>query len=46
MTWASGRGVVGAPVPGIQNDLLTFRSQGRDYGLTDIHGNEVKALQG
>jgi len=29
---------------GIQHDRLTFRSQGRDYRLTDIHGNVVKAL--
>ena len=31
---------------GIQHDRLTFRSQGRDYRLTDIHGNVVKALLG
>ena len=29
---------------GIQHDRLTFRFQGRDYRLTDIHGNVVKDL--
>ncbi len=31
---------------GIQHDRLTFRVQGRDYRLTDIHGNVVKDLLG
>jgi hypothetical protein len=29
---------------GIQHDRLTFRFQGRDYRLTDIHGNVVKDI--
>mgnify|MGYP003348932133 FL=1 len=29
---------------GIQHDRLTFRHQGRDYRLTDIHGNVVKEI--
>ncbi len=29
---------------GIQHDRLTFRFQGRDYRLTDVHGNVVKDI--
>jgi arylsulfatase A-like enzyme len=29
---------------GINHEKLTFRFQGRDYRLTDIHGNVVKEL--
>jgi hypothetical protein len=29
---------------GIEHTKLTFRSQGRDYRLTDVHGNVVKDL--
>ena len=29
---------------GIDHTRLTFRSQGRDYRLTDIHGNLVKNM--
>jgi hypothetical protein len=31
-------------VLGIDHERLTFKSQGRDFRLTDIHGNVVKAL--
>ena len=29
---------------GIDHTKLTFRFQGRDFRLTDVHGNVVKAL--
>jgi hypothetical protein len=29
---------------GINHERLTFRDQGRDYRLTDVHGKVVKAL--
>jgi uncharacterized protein (DUF1501 family) len=29
---------------GVDHERLTFRSQGRDFRLTDVHGNVVKAL--
>jgi hypothetical protein len=29
---------------GVEHTRLTFRSQGRDFRLTDIHGNLVKAV--
>jgi hypothetical protein len=29
---------------GIDHERLTFRFQGRDYRLTDVHGNVVKGL--
>jgi hypothetical protein len=29
---------------GIDHTKLTFRFQGRDYRLTDVHGNVVKDL--
>lgn len=29
---------------GIQHDRLTYRFQGRDFRLTDVHGNVVKAI--
>jgi len=31
---------------GIDHTKLTFRFQGRDYRLTDVHGNVVKGLLG
>jgi hypothetical protein len=30
--------------PGIDHERLTYRYQGRDFRLTDIHGNVVKAV--
>ena len=29
---------------GIHHERLTYRFQGRDYRLTDIHGNVVKGV--
>ena len=29
---------------GVDHTKLTYRSQGRDFRLTDVHGNVVKAL--
>jgi hypothetical protein len=29
---------------GVDHERLTFRFQGRDFRLTDIHGNLVSAL--
>jgi hypothetical protein len=29
---------------GLHHEKLTYRSQGRDYRLTDVHGNVVKEL--
>jgi hypothetical protein len=29
---------------GLNHEQLTFRFQGRDYRLTDIHGNLVKGV--
>jgi hypothetical protein len=29
---------------GIDHERLTFRHQGRDYRLTDVHGKVVRAL--
>lgn len=29
---------------GVDHERLTFRSQGRDYRLTDVHGNVVKGI--
>jgi hypothetical protein len=29
---------------GIDHEHLTFRAEGRDYRLTDVHGKVVKAL--
>lgn len=29
---------------GIDHERLTFRFQGRDYRLTDVHGNVVEGL--
>jgi hypothetical protein len=29
---------------GIDHKSLTFRYQGRDFRLTDVHGNIVKAM--
>jgi hypothetical protein len=29
---------------GVDHERLTFRSQGRDFRLTDVHGTVVKAL--
>ena len=29
---------------GFDHELLTFRFQGRDYRLTDVHGNVVREL--
>jgi hypothetical protein len=29
---------------GFDHERLTFRFQGRDYRLTDVHGNVVKEL--
>jgi hypothetical protein len=29
---------------GVDHERLTYRYQGRDFRLTDIHGNVVKAL--
>jgi hypothetical protein len=29
---------------GIDHKKLTFRSQGRDFRLTDVHGNIVKGI--
>ena len=29
---------------GIDHEKLTFRSQGRDFRLTDVHGKVVKEL--
>lgn len=31
---------------GIKHDRLTFRYQGREYRLTDVHGNVVKGILG
>ena len=29
---------------GIDHEQLTYRSQGRDFRLTDVHGNVVKGI--
>jgi len=29
---------------GINHELLTYRHQGRDYRLTDVHGEVVKEI--
>ena len=29
---------------GIDHEKLTYRSQGRDFRLTDVHGNVVKGV--
>ena len=29
---------------GINHEAFTYRSQGRDYRLTDVHGHVVKAM--
>jgi Protein of unknown function (DUF1501) len=29
---------------GLEHTRLTYRFQGRDYRLTDVHGNVVEAL--
>jgi hypothetical protein len=29
---------------GLDHEKLTYRFQGRDFRLTDVHGNLVKAL--
>ncbi len=29
---------------GIDHERLTFKFQGRDFRLTDVHGNVVEAL--
>jgi hypothetical protein len=29
---------------GVDHERLTYRYQGRDFRLTDIHGNVVQAL--
>jgi hypothetical protein len=29
---------------GVDHKKLTYRHEGRDYRLTDVHGNVVKAL--
>jgi hypothetical protein len=29
---------------GINHERLTYRFQGRDYRLTDVHGNVVKEI--
>ncbi len=29
---------------GMNHEKLTYRFQGRDYRLTDVHGNVVKEL--
>jgi len=29
---------------GIDHELLTFRQQGRDYRLTDVHGSVIRDL--
>ena len=29
---------------GIDHERLTYRSQGRDFRLTDVHGNVVKEI--
>jgi Protein of unknown function (DUF1501) len=29
---------------GIDHERLTFRSQGRDYRLTDVHGKVVRGI--
>ena len=29
---------------GIDHERLTYRSEGRDYRLTDVHGKVVKAI--
>jgi hypothetical protein len=31
---------------GIDHERLTFKHQGRNYRLTDVHGNVVKGLLG
>ncbi|MBT7958833.1 MAG: DUF1501 domain-containing protein, partial [Akkermansiaceae bacterium] len=31
---------------GIDHKRLTFRSQGRDFRLTDVHGHVIKNLLG
>jgi len=29
---------------GVEHTRLTYRSQGRDFRLTDIHGNLIKPI--
>ena len=31
-------------LPGIDHERLTYRFQGRDFRLTDVHGNVVQAV--
>ena len=31
-------------LPGIDHERLTFRYQGRQFGLTDVHGKVVKEV--